>query len=88
MKLLSTTDMIKLEEDPASSYIRGPATLQIPATLWENERLIGWKWIDVRAVDLLKSIPKYDPFVTAKDYYFDCEEWNRIIAFIVRALTE
>lgn len=79
--------MIKLEEDPASSYIRGPATLQIPATIWENERLIGWKWIDVRTVDFLKGIPKYDPFVTAKDYYFDCEEWNRIIAFIVNECT-
>lgn len=79
--------MIKLEEDPASSYIRGPATLQIPATIWENERLIGWKWTDVRTVDFLKGIPKYDPFVTAKDYYFDCEEWSRIIAFIVNECT-
>lgn len=79
--------MIKLEEDPASSYIRGPATLQIPVTLWENERLIGWKWTDVRTIDFLKGIPKYDPFVTAKDYYFDCEEWNRIIAFIVNECT-
>lgn len=75
--------MIQVEEDPASSYIKGPATLKIPQTIYEHDRLIGWKWTEVRTTKFLSGLPYYDPFVTAKDYYFDVEEWDRIIAFVV-----
>jgi len=75
--------ILELETDPAASFIRGPKTLRIPDTLYEHNKLVGWKWIDVPTVKFLQGIPGYDTFVTAKGYYFDVEEFNKIISFII-----
>ena len=76
--------MIELvEKDPASTYIRGPKTLKIPETLYENNKLIGWKWGKIPATKLLKMIPKYDPFISAEGYYFDTAEFDKVIQFII-----
>lgn len=59
---------LELEIEPASSYIRGLSTLRIPDPIYEHDKMIGWKWIEVKIVDFLKGIPGYDPFVTAKGW--------------------
>ena len=74
---------LPLETTPESAYIRGPFRIRIPEPLYEHDKLIGWKWKEVITVDFLRGIPLYDPFVSAKGYYFDCEEWERISNFIV-----
>ena len=74
---------LELEIDPASSYIKGPATLQVPEPIYEHDKMIGWKWVELNTCKFLRGVPAYDPFVTAKDYYFDCEEWDRIVSFVV-----
>jgi len=74
---------LELEIDPASSYISGNQKIKVPDPIYEFDKMIGWKWIELNTCDFLRGIPGYDPFVTAKDYYFDCAEWDRIIAFVV-----
>jgi phage terminase large subunit-like protein len=73
---------LELEIDPASSYIHGPSRLKIPETLYEKGKLVGWQWQEVVTTTFLKGIPLYDPFTSAKGYYFDTEEWDKIVAFI------
>lgn len=74
---------LELDVDPEYAYIRGKHTIRVPETIYENGKLVGWKWQDIRAVPFLKGIPEYNPFVSAKDYYFDVEEWDKVISFVV-----
>jgi len=74
---------LELETVPQSSFIHGNKKIRIPKTIYENSKLVGWEWTTIDAVKLLKQIPLYDPFVSAEGYYFDTEEWERVISFIV-----
>jgi len=80
---LADAHELDLETEPESSYIRGPKTIRIPETIYEHGELVGFQWKDIKAVELLKSIPLYNPFTSAEGYYFDTEEWSKIINFIV-----
>jgi len=74
---------LELETTPEEAYIRGPRKIKIPETIYEHGKLIGWKWKEVNTVKFIKGLPTYNPFVSAEGYYFDCEEWDKIISFIV-----
>ena len=74
---------LELETTPEEAYIRGPRKIKIPETIYEHGKLIGWKWKEVNTVKFVKGLPTYNPFASAEGYYFDCEEWDKIISFIV-----
>ena len=78
-----TLPELELDTAPESAYIRGPKKIRIPDTIYEHGKLIGWQWIEVNTVNFLKGLPTYNVFMSAKGYYFDVEEWDRIINFIV-----
>jgi len=54
----------------------------VPDTIYEHGRLIGWKWTHRNIVKFLRTVPDYDPFAQAEGYYFDVDEWYRIISFV------
>lgn len=81
----STT--LELETDPAESFIRGTRQVEVPSPIYEKQALAGFEWVKVNTVEFLRGLPDYDPFVTAKGYYFDTEEWKRVINFIVNECT-
>lgn len=79
--------MLELETDPAVSFIRGTRNIEVPEPIYQDGKLEGWQWTGVSAVRLLKMLPGYDPFASAKGYYFDTEEWERIAHFVVNNCT-
>ena len=74
---------LELDVEPESAYIKGPKSVKIPETLYENGELIGYQWKQIRVVELLKSLPLYNPFTSAEGYEFDSDHWDKVISFIV-----
>ena len=79
-----TTDV---EEPALESFFRTKEKrslrkVPVPDTIYDHGRLIGWKWTHRNIIKFLRTIPDYDPFAQAEGYYFDVDEWYRIISFI------
>jgi len=87
LELPAYQSFIKQQEikdgQPTGKLKAGPKKIRVPDTVFEKGRMVGWKWTERSPVSLLKMLPDYDPFASAKGYYFDTNEWDRIIAFIV-----
>ena len=80
---------LTLDKKPHSSYIRSASRkkrMRIPKTEYRDGQLVGFQFdesTEVNAVKFLQEIPGYDPFDQAEGYYFDIDEWNKVIAFIL-----
>jgi len=78
---------LELEVIPELAFVKPvdgkpPRTLVIPEPIYEKEKLVGWQKTPVDLVSFLRSVPMYDPFASAKGYYFDTKEWERVWRFM------
>jgi len=84
---------IQLKTKPLTSFIRSSTRkkrIRIPKTFYKNGQLLGFQFdedTETNTVKFLQGIPNYNPFEQAEGYYFDLDEWNKIIAFILNECT-
>jgi hypothetical protein len=61
--------------------------MRIPKTKYKDGQLVGFQFdesTEVNAVKFLQEIPGYNPFEQAEGYYFDLDEWNKIMSVLTQ----
>lgn len=56
---------------------------EIPVTIKDEEKIIGFEWKTIDIVDIFQRIPHYNPFINAEEYYIDLDELNTLCHFVV-----
>lgn len=70
-----------------AKYFPGRIYLDLPKPIRKAGKLVGYKWVKTDLIKLLKEIPNYNPFLEADGFYFDTDEAERIVHFIIEMCT-
>jgi len=61
----------------------GKVNQSIPVPLREGDKLVGYEYVTINLSLLLNSLPHFDCFREAEDYYFDLDEMNKFTQFVI-----
>jgi phage terminase large subunit-like protein len=61
----------------------GKCTQEVPVPIRNADVLVGYEYKQFNIPQLLKSIPYYDCFQDAEEYYFDLDEMHKFIQFVI-----
>lgn len=71
--------------NPESLFIRGSVHIDLPLPKRDHRNdLVGYELERTYIPNLLKTQPVYNPFMEATGYYFDVEEFKKLIHFVIQ----
>jgi phage terminase large subunit-like protein len=71
---------------PETKYIRGDVWIDVPVPMREKMQVTGYEWKSTDLVSLIRGDTKYNPYLEADGYYFDVEEFQKLIHFVVKEI--
>ena len=74
------------EYEPYKQYLKGGNSKlkqELPCPIMDKGTLVGYEWKFFNIIEIIKRIPIYNPFRNCEGYYFDLDEMNQFITFVI-----